>query len=262
MVQKSDVISYLVAAKSFALQANPQKIVIVCDSSIDESDRAVLRKHIPHVELRDASEFVDSRVPRGGTWERLLAISKYVVDSYVIQLDSDTVTIKAVPEIGFSIKNATAFVLGEESAQQLLSFEGAHDHAKQFAGSRNHIQDQSELKMVELPNTIDRLYVRGCSGFTGFPPTRTMHEKLIEYSTEMEKLIGNRWIKWGTEQVTSNFLVANSNGVQILPFPKYASPDKATSETVFFHFIGYTRFVNSQYEKMSKKIIELLKSAD
>lgn len=260
MVQKSDVVSYLVAVKSFALNANPQKVVVVCDPSMEPNDREILRKHIPHIDLRDASEFADSRVPRGGTWERLLAISTYVEDHYVVQLDSDTVTVRAIPEIIDAIKNSTGFVLGESANQKILTFAEANKLSQRFAGPNNHIQDQAELKMVELPDSFARKYVRGCSGFTGFPPTLTMRHKLIEYSMEMERLVGERWKKWGTEQVTSNYLVANSCDVKILPFPKYATPDKEKHETVFLHFIGYTRFVNKKYEKISKKIINLFDS--
>ena len=85
-----------------------------------------------------------------------------------------------------------------------------------------------------------------------------MLDKLITYSTSMQRLIGSRWTEWGTEQVTSNYLVANAHGSKVLSFPDYCTPDRATDRTAFLHFIGYTRFVSSYYEKTSASIIRFL----
>ena len=258
MVQKRDVISYLVAVKSFALHANPHRVVVVCDPSIDDEDRAIFRRHVPHIELRQASEFADSRVPRGGTWERLQAIALYVRDTYVIQLDSDTTTIQPIPEVLDAIRNGTGFVLGEKPQQQSQPIVDTSEFARLHLAPYDHIQAIAELRMVELGAAADSCYVRGCSGFTGFPQTSTMLDKLIAYSTNMQHLIGARWTEWGTEQVTSNYLVANANGTKVLSFPDYCTPDQVTDRTAFLHFIGYTRFVSSYYEKTSASIIRLL----
>ena len=37
--------------------------------------------------------------------------------------------------------------------------------------------------------------------------------------------LGSRWTEWGTEQVTSNYVVANSPEAMVLPYPKYACFD-------------------------------------
>ena len=89
MVQKRDVLSYLVAVKSFAAFANPQRVIVICDPSIDAKDREVLKQHVPHMELRAADEFVHPEIPRGGTWERLLAICSYAKENYIVQLDAE-----------------------------------------------------------------------------------------------------------------------------------------------------------------------------
>lgn len=260
MVQKRDVVPYLVAAKSFAHYANPHRVVVICDPSIDQADRTAFRKHIPHIELRDASEFTDSRIPRGGTWERLLAIANYVSEGYVVQLDSDTVTIKPIPEVVESAIAGTAFVLGGEPHEKLLTLTQTHELASANKPSWGKIQELAELKMIELDRPPDEKYVRGCSGFTGFPRSTAMLEKLFAYSVEMRTLVGDRWAEWGTEQVTSNYLVANAQGVSILPFQKYGTPNYATAEMAFFHFIGYTRYVNEKYETTSRHAIETLRS--
>ena len=87
-----------------------------------------------------------------------------------------------------------------------------------------------------------------------------MRAKLLAFSAQMQALVGERWKTWGTEQVTSNYLVANAHGVKILPYAKYTTPNFSTGETAFLHFIGYTRFVNTQYERASQKVIQTLRS--
>jgi hypothetical protein len=256
MVHKRDVLSYLVALKSFTQFANPERIVMVCDPSIDEQDRTVIRQHVPHIEFRAADEFTHPDVPRGGCWERLMAICSYSPEAYVVQLDADTVTVQGIPEVVNAIHAKAGFVLGEEPRQGLMTVEQTSKRAGPDLDGQRHIQGLSEARMahVGLPPTM--MYVRGCAGFTGFPSSPTMREDLIHFSRLMAENVGRqRWASWGTEQVTSNYLVANAPKTSVLPFPKYATPDVMNNETAFLHFIGSMRFINSKYEKTSREAI-------
>lgn len=257
MVQKRDVLSYLVAIKSFSAFANPSRVVVVCDPSIDESDKIILRHHVPHIELRAAEEFAHQQLPRGGCWERLLAICGYVESAYVIQLDADTVTVRSPTEVLEAISSQSGFVLGEESRQCLITLDTTSRNAKADFHGQLHIQGYSEACMAEVGLPSNSMYVRGCAGFTGFPPTAGMLDQLLQFSSSMVGRIGmSRWTTWGTEQVASNFLVANAHGTQVLPFPKYGTPDVMNDETAFIHFIGSLRFVNDKYEKASRRVIK------
>lgn len=259
MVQKRDVLSYLVALKSFTGFANPQRIVVVCDPSIDAKDKEMLRRHVPHIELRAADEFAHPDIPRGGTWERLLAICSYARDSYVIQLDADTVTVGAPAEVLQAVANQSGFVLGEEAQQSLLTLAATSNNAKADEWGQLHIQGYSEACMAEVGLPASAMYVRGCSGFTGFPPSTSMLDQLLQFSACMSARTGERrWSSWGTEQVTSNYLVANAAGTQVLPYPAYGTPNAMNEDTVFIHFIGSMRFANDQYEKTSRKVIQRL----
>ncbi|RZA31337.1 MAG: hypothetical protein EOP92_31730 [Lysobacteraceae bacterium] len=113
--------------------------------------------------------------------------------------------------------------------------------------------------MANLGLAADARYVRGCAGFTGFPRSTEMREKMIDFSRRMSEKLGEDWKRWGTEQVTSNYLAANSPGIKALPFPKYGTPDCATSDTAFFHFIGSMRFINAKYDTTSRHAIALIK---
>ena len=257
MVQKRDVLSYLVALKSFTAFANAQRVVVVCDPSIDAKDREVLKRHVPHIELRAADEFTHPEIPRGGCWERLLAICHYASDSYVVQLDADTVTVQAPSEVMQAISRQVGFVLGEESRQSLITLETTSANAKADTYGQLHIQGYSEACMAEVGLPPASMYVRGCAGFTGFPPSTNMLDQLLDFSSRMSGKIGQaRWSSWGTEQVASNFLVANAVGTQVLPYPEYGTPDAMTEDTAFIHFIGSLRFVNDKYEQASRQVIE------
>jgi len=261
MVHQRDVSSYLVAVKSFAHFLNPSKIVVVCDPSIDQADRAVLKRHLPHVELREAHEFVHPDIPRGGTWERLFAIAHYVEDSYVVQLDADTLTVHPVPEVLEAVRNGTGFVLGEMPETPIRSLQATRENALPWLAPWAHVQAIAETEMVNVGLPQDARYIRGCSGFTGFPRSSTMRDTMTDYSRRMGAKLGDSWKRWGTEQVTSNYLVSNMPGVQPLPFPKYGTPDCATADTAFYHFIGSMRFINNKYEAASRHAIRLINSA-
>jgi hypothetical protein len=261
MVQKRDVESYLVAVKSFVWFANPERIVVVCDPSIDVQDRAILKQHVPHIELRAADEFTHPSMPRGGTWERLFAIAGFVRDQYVVQLDADTLTVQPIPEVLEAIRSGRGFVLGEHTETPLRSLAATRENALPWMKPGAHIQGIAETEMVNVGLPEDARYVRGCSGFTGFPRSAEMQDSMIDFSRRMTDKLGEDWKRWGTEQVTSNYLVANAPGTTALPFPKYGTPDCATGSTAFFHFIGSMRFVNNKYAQTSQLAIRLISSA-
>jgi len=260
MVHKRDVCSYLVAVKSFTHFLNPGCIVVVCDPSIDQHDRATLMSHVPHLELREADEFTHPDIPRGGTWERLFAISIYARDNYVVQLDADTLTVHPIPEVLEAISNHQGFVLGEKPDTPIRDLHAVRENALPWMQPGAHIQGIVETEMVNVGLPSDARYIRGCSGFAGFPPSTKMQDTMTDFSRRMRAKLGEDWKRWGTEQVTSNYLVSNAFGTRALPFPKYGTPDCATAETAFYHFIGSMRFVNSKYQARSRQAIRLISS--
>lgn len=261
MVCARDVYAYLVAVKSFVFFVNPSRIVIVCDPTITDEHRALFTQHIPHVELRRADEFTHPDIPRGGAWERLCAIADYVQDHYVIQLDADTITLQSIPEVLEAVRNDTGFVLGEMPDTPMRLLPAVRENALPWIQPGIHVQAIAETEMVNVGLPSDARYIRGCAGFTGFPRSSVMRETMLDFSRRMSDKLGSRWTDWGTEQVTSNYIASNMRGTVALPFPKYGTPDVATSETAFYHFIGSMRFINSQYEVCSRQAIRLISGA-
>lgn len=263
MVHSRDVISYLVAIKSFARYVNPQQIVVVCDPSITDNDRRCLRVHIPHIILRRADEFTHSDIPRGGTWERLFAISEYSRDSYVVQLDADTITMLPPTEVIHAIVANSGFVISGNLGNVLMSLQETEDNAASWGppGPSEDMQATVERNMATSNLPPQARYVRGCSGFTGFPTSDTMTNDLVQFSKTMQARYGKRWAEWGTEQITSNYLVANSRGTIVLPFLTYGTPDVLHAESIMTHFIGFMRFTSGKYRAATLQTIQKLKSA-
>lgn len=112
--------------------------------------------------------------------------------------------------------------------------------------------------MYKLPEGFGRHYVRGCSGFAGFAPSSITIEDIQSFSSAMENLLGPaKWSEWGSEQVTSNYLVANQPGANILPIDTYPfwKNGKNISNARLIHFFGTHRFESGQYIKSAKDII-------
>lgn len=255
MVHHRDVISYLVAARTFAQVTDPQRIVVVADPTLNAEDRSIISRQIPHVEFRDADEFTHKAIPRGGCWERLFAISEYSPDGYVVQLDADTITASNLTEVLSAVASGRGFVLGEAVDQRLVSFQAASEAAKRILGPKPHIQTRSEAALVDTGLPPETLYVRGCAGFTGFPSMDNMRDQIIDFSSRMRSLLGDDWASWGTEQVTSNYIVANADRTEVLPYPKYSTPEGDISAIAFFHFIGSIRFESAMYANVSAQAI-------
>ena len=105
-------------------------------------------------------------------------------------------------------------------------------------------------------------YVRGSAAFAGFAAGSFSLSKLEKFSQQMNEIIGEDWTKWGTEQVTSNFLVANSSQSKMMPFPKYAGyhPPHNISykNSHFIHFYGSHRWKNGLYIENARNFVDTI----
>lgn len=247
MVHHRDVESYLLAIKAFCRFIQPHRIVMVADPSITVADRTKIASHVLGIEFVRAEDYREPEMPQGGCWERLIAISEYVQDDYVIQLDADTVALADMDEVREAISESCSFVLATEDGQDFVSCVEAAQWAKPRAESSEHVQILAEANLDRLPRAASARYVRGCAGFSGFAPGSFSRAQLRQFSQEMGVALGEKWSAWGTEQFSSNYMVSNSTKARVLPHPKYCHPGRERPETVFLHFIGYVRFNSGRY---------------
>ena len=82
------------------------------------------------------------------------------------------------------------------------------------------------------------------------------------FFAEVEKNLGKKWLGWGSEQVTSNFVVANSPRASVLPYPQHANftPGIPYEQSVLLHFFGSYRFQGGVYLEKTAKVVKKLMS--
>lgn len=263
LLQKKDIIMYLMAIKTFAHQVPVERIVVVNDGSLEARDIRLLEEHLPALVLEHKADFQNKSCPAGGCWERLLAVEKYVRESYVVQLDADTLTVGEIPEISAAVFDDCSFTIGTWDDQEIESMSERWGVASSlYPNESSHVQLASEANFNQLSD-FDRLkYVRGCAGFSGFAKDSFRRDFVEAVSEEMTKALGEKWSEWGSEQVMSNILVANSPRARVLPHPKYADCIKMNQSTSFIHFIGDCRFTRGVYAKRSRAMVQFLKRED
>jgi hypothetical protein len=269
MIGTRVLLPYLVAVKSLHARLGIGRVAILDDGSLTSADKAVLAHHLGDPEIRSIHDVDTGRCPHGGTWERLLTLLDLRGQDYVIQLDSDTVTIGDVPEVLAAIEANRSFtLLGDPESDGVgalpLPEFVAHRYPDGVPEGRQHIQLAIETRFAGYPDAAGHRYVRGCSGFTGFtrggPAGRAEAEAFSEAGAA---LVGaERWTEWGTEQVASSFLLANEPGMTPLPYRRYlnywnAAPD---ADARFLHFVGTHRYSTAEYRRRTAEQVARLRA--
>lgn len=259
MVSRQDLGIYLMAAKSFLLALGTGEPHVLDDGSLTASDHAQLSSHLPGLQIHSIAAIDTGGCPRGGCWERLSLALELARTRYVIQMDSDTLATGPVDEVKLAFEQNRAFALGTRSGG--LAFKTLTETAE-FARtiSSGHVQPAAELVLGTLDRAAVRRYVRASAGFAGYAAGGFSFANLQAFSNEMEAALGGRWREWGTEQISSNYAVANMPDSTVLPWPRYAcfSPDLPLPETSFLHFIGPTRFLAGVYMRLAGELIQRL----
>lgn len=258
-----DVAQYLVAVRSFvACALSPAQIHIINDGSLTPDDLDRLKRHIPHVNMVDIADIDTGDCPNGGTWERL----KYIIDLsqeiYAIQMDADIFCRQSIEAVKQAIEQNRPFLLGthmegNDSGRKVIPLAEASDFADQ--NQQRHVQNQVERQLRHL-NLPEQKYIRGCSGFAGFARQCVSWQTARNFSREMESLLKSdfcSWTTWGTEQVTSNFVLANAPSVLVLTVPEYINHDGSplSDHVRLIHFLGFARFENDTYRTLATKFI-------
>lgn len=261
MVGAGAVTPYLVAVKSLGRALDRGRAVVLDDGTLRERDRAALRRHLPGVQIRELAAVGTGPYPRGGCWERLLAILDLRANAYVVQLDSDTVTLGALPEVAAAIRANRSFSLRGEPDSALLGVE-AFVAGLPSLDEPLHVQHAAERAMnrLGLPPPEPR-YFRGCAGFAGFARRGTGRALAEAFSAAQAEAVGAaRWASWGSEQVASNFVIANDPDPLLLPYDRYLNywGGALPADARFAHFLGTRRFSGLTYLRETRRAIRRL----
>ena len=253
MIGTRVLLPYLVAAKSFQAQLGRGRFAILDDGSLTPADKAILAHHLGNPTITAIDTVDTGPCPRGGTWERLLTILDLRRQGYVIQLDSDIVALGPVPEVAAAIAAGRSFTLRGEASATILPLAAAAEWARRHGqAGRQHVQCAIEqaLDQVRIAARPSLDYARGCSAFAGFAPGGAGRDLAEAFSQEAERLLGKgRWHEWGSEQVTSNFVLANEAYAQLLPYDRYLNfwNEPVSDQAAVVHFIGTYRYHRGAY---------------
>jgi hypothetical protein len=268
MLPRRDLLAYLLAIKSLYAEIGQGRVAIINErgvidhSSLTESDLAVLRYHIPGIEIIDFCTISTGRCPRGGTWERLVKIIEFSKENYVIQVDADTLVSAPIPEVLSCVRANRSFILGTGSGRAVLpapeTARMVQGWIKTYGWTEPSVCVAAEAALDRLPNAANKSYVHASSGFAGFARGAFSLDELESFSMQMDKLIGLIWQeKWGSEQIGSNYTLANASDPVVLPYPRYATfePHLPPGEHAFLHYIGECRYNYGVYRKQAGKFI-------
>ncbi len=263
MIGTAVLVPYLVAVKSLHLHLNRGRIVLLNDGTLTKADRDILAHHCDNPVILEKSDIDPSPCPRDNCWERLIAIIDRRRDAYVIQLDSDTVTTGPIPEVLAAIDANRSFTLAGGRDEAKCGFRSAREIASIFHADgpmTDHVQAYAEVAMAKLPDAGNVRYIRGCAGFAGFARSDKGRAELSAFSTAMDDSLGDTWRQWGSEQVASNFVIANDPDPVQLPYDRYVNhwEEPLPSDPAFVHFIGTYRFRRGNYSRCSKAAIAAL----
>lgn len=255
MVCHADLLMYLVAVKSVFNGIGKGRVVFLNDGSLTAEDLAILKHHLADPQIVHIRDVPTPHTPKGGCWERLLTCVDLSKDDYVVQVDSDIIANGAMPEVSAAIDAGAPFTIGTHDGQRVVTF----DESAALAASKNseHIQLVVESAFARMPGKENLKYIRGCAAFTGFAKGGTSRAFVEDFSEKMQRLIGQRWSEWGTEQVASNVAVANSANARVLPIDRYKNyfPPMDVDSASVVHFLGTHRFSGGHYSRLSKRFI-------
>ena len=263
MVCHGEVRMYLLAVKSFVRQLGQSPhVVVLNDGSLTAADIALMTAHVPSLRVVAIQAISTGSCPKGGCWERLMLISDLVSDGYVVQLDSDTLTMGPVPELLACVEANRCFtLLGDRSYPQV---EPMLEAWARYKGNQDpQVQAVCERNFDKLPEAGQLRYLRGNAGFVGFAKGSIDRDKVQWFSERMRGIADGTWDKWGSEQLTSNLLIANAEDPLPLPFPRYCSywahAEVDYARSAFVHFIGPFRYANGFYRERARKIVSALR---
>ncbi len=260
MVSSDTVQMYLLAIKSFMRSFGYGTIEAINDGSLTEQDKEVLRQHIPGIHISYAPDVETYDGPSYISWKRLYRVVELAKTSYVIQLDSDTVTQRPLVNVNHCVKHNLGFVTGCNTWQNGVDLPYLRDVVKQWGHS--HVQPSAEEIFAEIDFLKgDVNYLRGCAGFAGYPKQFASVEDVREMSHQIEAHLGKKWHGWGSEQTATLALISRCKGSQMLPWPTYQNyrfpkADDSIDSAALVHFIGTSRYSTTAYIRLADKLIK------
>lgn len=254
MVGHTSLNMYLLAIKSYMRNFGRGSIEVINDGSLTENDREILRYHVPNVQFSEASDVDTYDSPSYISWKRLYRVQKLAETSYVIQLDSDTLSLGPLIDVDDAILANRGFLIGCNRWSKAVDVYTLRDITSHW--NSDHVQARAESIFHKLAFFQDGTrYLRGCAGFAGYPNNFASVEQIRSLASEIYEHVGDDWMKWGSEQTATLCLISKCQGSKILPWPAYQNFDfPSTNEDIssmnLIHFIGTNRYERNVYARL------------
>lgn len=266
MVRHRDLIAYLLAIKSLYTYLGHGRVFIINEQSVfnkhslSPEDVALLNYHVPGIEVIDLATISTGCCPGGGTWERLVKIIELSANDYVIQADADTLVSAPISEVIQCWKENRSFLMDGGAHQQVSPAPETARMAQEWIRTYgwDHVGMDAEASLDKLPGAEQKMYAHASSGFAGFAQGAFSLTDLEWFSQQMSTLVGSeRWQQLGSEQIGSNYMLANAPGAVVLPSRKYTcfTPGEDHSEAAVLHFIGEVRHIGGTYKRRAREFI-------
>jgi hypothetical protein len=258
MVGEHDVNMYLLAMKSFYRNLKSGNITAIISKKMNRRERDKIEHHLPGVKTEILEDIDVGPFQRGGTWERLIYIARQSAECYTLQMDCDTLTIGSdINEIIDRIQSNTSYAYSDGN-RGIKTLREASEEAGR--SDSNYIGLVLERSFASWQKIDTLKYCRASSAITGFAKGSCDLDLLEMFHFTMKQSLGTRWQDWGTEQCASNFMVANSPLVSMLPFPAYSTYPGLGSDmgVKIYHFMGSVRYKNQYYLKKGREIVSTI----
>lgn len=259
LVSHDDVHAYLVAIKSIYPSFNTGRASIIDDGTLTSEDYATLRHHVPSIEfIKSADIKLHPDTPQYIVWRRLGHILDCVADNYVIQIDSDVIALGYLDIAVEAYRKGASFILVNKVHPGTLNFTDFSNWLDSMNWTADTLQLGVERQLKTLENANQRRYVRGTAAFAGWAPGTASRADAEHFSAEARGLIGDKWLGWGSEQTTTNYLLANSTELDLLEYPLYVNnqPNLDVEDALLVHYVGTYRFYQDRYRKHALKFIK------
>lgn len=264
--------AYLVAIKSLLKYYDDLSIVVHDDGSLYESDKALIKLHLPGCKIIDRAvadaEFEKlnnpflSKVRSSYTsYLKLFDTTLFSQAERVIILDTDTLFIKEPTAVIDWIKNGGKpwYHMAPQSKMKVHKELGIANYSDL---QKVHIQTLIIKDLDAINSTLNTNYSiqQGfCSGFIGYDASTIKFTELEKLFKLLFEKFGDKIFLWGAEQTTHG-LILGSRGAVPLPIEDYFvftqnNADLAKNAT-FLHFVGENRFYKLIYPKLAKSIIK------
>ena len=262
MVGNSTVNMYLLAIKSFMKNFGRGTVEAINDGSLSADDLKVISHHVPNIQFSAANDVNTYDGPSYISWKRLYRVQKLAETSYVIQLDSDTLSLGPLIDVDDAVRANRGFLIGSNRWSNAVDVNTLKDIVSQW--NNNHVQARAEAIFHKLDFYQDGTrYLRGCAGFAGYPKNFAKIEQIRSLANEIYEHVGDDWKKWGSEQTATMCLISKCNGSRILPWPMYQNFDfPNTKENIasmnLIHFIGTNRYERGVYQGLVNEYLKTL----